>query len=861
MYSRCCKLAFLCLMSITLSVNAQSFMPSPQQIQQFKNLPRAQQEQLAKQMGFDISILNQTGEEGSQYRDSDQIDFVEREVDKTIISEELSKQSIISKRTSKLEPFGYDLFNDRDEPVQPSANVPVPSNYVIGPGDTFKLQIFGKETGNFELAVNNDGNIDIPDLGPLEVTGVSFQELKLLVKEKYEQQKIGVTPFISMGQLRTIEIFLVGEVFRPGPLVVSGLSTITTALINSGGVTEIGSLRHIKLKRSGTTVASFDLYDLIVKGDTSKDLRLEQGDVLFVPTIKDIVSIDGQVRRPSIYEVNGKETIQDLIKLAGGLLPKADSNSLQLVRNTPDSGLTISNVNANSNKAIGEVLVNGDFLHVPEAKLEFNNAIIINGAINMPNIIADKGLSLSDIVSRNTLYSNTDLFYAVLVRKERFEKHSTVIQFKPLDVLTNKFDMDLKAFDELVFFSRVMRENDDGKHQKLSPESEIFKQSESNSRNFETARFTTQSFTRESSKNFSREELLEPIVTRLRNEASDKHPVQLIEVTGEVRYPGVYPKPTNNSLNQIIDASGGLTESAHLEDAEITSLALDDGVMDVRHKRINILKQLLLPENQQVRLKSKDVLNIVRIPLWYVSNVIELKGEVKFPGVYQIKSGETLGSVLNRAGGLTDKASIQASVFTREELIEKERTNIDKAVEDLRQQLASNSLSTSQFTKTVDYQTANKVLNDLTNIEPIGRMVIDVESIVNGNSDADIIVKDGDTLIIPNITPAISIIGEVFVSSTHRYNESLSVEDYLNLAGGVREYGDASNIYIVKANGSVVMPDNNFWFQGDQKSLLNPGDTIVVPRDVTNYENISLWQGVTQILYQTAIGLAAIKNL
>jgi protein involved in polysaccharide export with SLBB domain len=863
----CFKISILCLVSITLNVNAQSFMPSPQQIQQFKNLPRAQQEQLARQMGFDMSILDSINSNGQSESNRDQIDFVEREVDNKEISNQLSKQSIVTQETKKLDPFGYDIFKGRDDAVQPSANVPVPSNYIMGPGDSVKLQLFGKETGEFELSVNNEGNIDLPDLGPLQVVGTSFQELKELVKEKYNQQKIGVSSFVSMGQVRTIQIFLVGEVFRPGPLVVSGLSTVTTALINSGGVNEIGSLRNIELKRAGKTVAQFDLYDLIVKGDTSNDIRLEQGDVLFVPTAKVIVSIDGKVRRPAIYELVANETIGDLIELAGGLLPKADSNSLQLVRKNQQTGLSISNINANKSGHLNLPLSNGDFLRIPETNLEFNNAIIINGAINMPNIIADNGLELSDVVTEQTIYSNTDLYYALLVRKERFSEQSTVIQFKPIDVITGQFNEPLKAFDELIFFSRVVRDLATGVEKDVvegnlqTSQDDIRSEQATYFQEVEANRFTSNSFARESNRNYSRKELLSPLIVRLKSEASERQPVQLYEINGEVRYPGVYPKPTVNSLSNALTAAGGLTESAHLESAEITSVNILNGILQVEHKRVNLISQLLLPETQQVKLQSKDVLSVVRIPQWYESNNIVLKGEITFPGTYQIKNGETLASVIKRAGGLADGASVYASVFTREELKEKERANIDKTIEDLRQQLANNSLSTSQFTKTVDYETANQILDDLTSIKPIGRMVIDVESIIDGKKGADIIVKNGDELVVPNITPAVSVIGEVFVATTHRYDPSLSVYDYIELAGGIREYGDDTNIYIVRANGSVFIPENDFWFANNNKASLAPGDTIVVPRDVTNYENLSVWQGVTQILYQTAVALAALRTL
>ena len=843
-------------------------------------------------MGFDISLLDSKGSaQGERSNSNQEVDFISREVNNQEIADALSKQSIVEEDAAKLSPFGYDIFEAREDAVQSNTNMPVPSNYVIGPGDSVKLQLFGKESGEYTLEVSNEGNIDLPDLGPLQVAGSSFQELKELVKQRYEQQKIGVSSFVSMGQIRTIQIFLVGEVYRPGPLIVSGLSTVTTALINSGGVNEIGSLRNIELKRGGKTVANFDLYDLIVRGDTSNDLRLEQGDVLFVPTAQNIVSIDGEVRRPAIYELIPNESVADLIRLAGGILPSGDANSLQLIRNIPGSGLTIFSVDALASSASKKILTAGDFLRVPKANLEFQNAILVNGAINVPSIVADNNVSLSDIITTRTLYSNTDLNYALIVRKERFSNKTTVLQFKPSDVLKNTYDASLNAYDEVIIFSRVAqnvitdadkdndrnsdrnsdRNNDRNSDRNTNAENEkasldtsqddLMDEEDNDLQEFEKNRFTTNAFTKEPTTDFSRKALLDPLISRLKSEASDKHPVQLVEVNGQVNYPGVYPIPLNNNLQSVLNAAGGLTESAHLETAEITSLSIDDGTSNIEHRHINLMKQMLLPYAQQVKINSKDILSVSRIPQWFENNSVELKGEVVFPGVYQIASGETLSSVIARAGGLTPEATVNAAVFSREELKLKERENIDKALDDLRQQLANNNLSNSQFTRMIDYDNATEVLDDLAEVTPLGRFVIDLEAIVSGSIDEDFALKDGDVLIVPHITPAVSIIGEVFVATTFRFDQKLSVNDYIELAGGVRDYGDASKLYIVKANGSVEIPNRNFWFSADTEHMLEPGDTIVVPRDVTNYDNISLWQGVTQILYQSAIAVAAIRTL
>jgi protein involved in polysaccharide export with SLBB domain len=626
-------------------------------------------------------------------------------------------------------------------------------------------------------------------------------------------------------------------------------------------------LRNIQLKRNGKTVANFDLYDLIVYGDTTNDIRLEQGDVLFVPTAENVISIEGQVRRPAIYEMLEGESVETLLKLSGGFLPSADFNAIQLVRSLGSDGLSILNINYKDKKSLNTNLKNGDFVRVPKANQEFSNAIIINGAVNLPSVVANTGLSLSNLVTNDTILANTDLNYALLLRKSRFEARSTVIQFKPIDVLNREYDIDLQAFDELILFNRVVQDVAQGIAESvtrggLKTSQDDLKTKEAKFlQQVENDRFTTGIFGRNSNTNFSRKALLAPIIARLKSEANEKTPVQLIEINGQVKYPGVYPLATDASLSALVTAAGGLTESAHLERAEITRVELVNGVSEIEHKQVNLLQQFLLQTNEQLMLKSKDVLNVVRIPQWYENKTIVLKGKVVFPGTYQISQGETLSSIITRAGGLTKDASVKAAVFTREELKEKELVNVDKAIEDLRQQLANNNLSNSQFSRNIDYENATKVLNDLSDVEPMGRMVIDLESLLAGKKSADIQVKDGDLLVIPNVTPAVSIIGEVFVSTTYLYDDSLDIMDYIELAGGAREYADESKIYIVRADGSVMVPESSFWFSNDERLMLEPGDTIVVPRDVTNYDNIGLWQGLSQIIYQSAIALAAIKTL
>lgn len=861
-------LAAFSLFTLSAAAFSQSSMPSPQQIEQFKNLPRAQQEQLAKQMGFDLSVLEGAGSSATAANNTASVDVVERQVNNKKISQELSRQSVVQEQSKKLKSFGYDLFSIARVSTAFPANTPVPNDYTMGPGDSIKLQLFGKETGSHELAVNNEGSVDIPELGPLFIAGISYNEAKQLIIEKYNQQKIGVQAFVTMGQLKTIQVFLVGEVYRPGTLTLSSLSTVTTALFNSGGVSNIGSLRNIKIKRQGKTVANFDFYDLIVYGNTQNDIRLQQGDVIFVPTVSKIVSIDGEVRRPAIYEMVQGEDFDDLLRLAGGALPSADKNSIQLVRNDIADGLTILSIDSTSQQYKQTKLVNGDFVSVTRANLEFTNAIRVMGAINSPQLVAlGQKPQLSDIVNGASVLNNTDLDYGLIVRRAKLDEYTSIIQFSPADVINGIFDYDMRGLDQVFLFNRASRNLGSVIEEQVTTgnlkgsadssktiEADFVQQNESES-------FTTQQLSAASSIDFSRKQLLAPIIARLKSEASDVRPVQLVEVVGQIKFPGVYPVSKNNSLSKVLRAAGGLTESAHLNGAEITTVFYSEEASDTQHRKVSLIEQLSLPENEQVQLASKDVLNVVRIPEWYERNVVTLAGEVVFPGTYQISNGETLSNLLVRAGGLTNKASLKAAVFTREELKAKEQRNIDKAVEDLRQQLANNNLSNSQFSRTIDYDNATKVLDDLTSAAPAGRLVIDLPAIVANNATRDLELKDGDKLTIPNITPAVSIIGEVFVSSTHWYDPKLNIDDYIKKAGGIKVNGDASSVYIVRADGSVFVPENSFWFNSSETQLLLPGDTIVVPRDVTNYDNVSLWQGITQIIYQSAVAIAAVGSL
>jgi protein involved in polysaccharide export with SLBB domain len=922
----------IALLAFMLVAPVNAVTPSAQQIEQFKSMPKAQQEALARQMGIDLSDLNLSGGSSNNIQVQSETQ-VNRYVDDDEIAKRLAEQSANKDKTKELKPFGYDLFDSSTATASfaPPTNLPVPADYILGPGDTIRVQLFGKVSEQHSLQVNNEGVIEVPDLGPMNAAGLSYNEFKQQLTQRYSEQVIGVTPNISMGELRTIQVYMVGEAYQPGAYTVSALSTITNALFSSGGINDVGSLRHIELKRAGKTVTEFDLYDLLVFGDTSKDMRLQQGDVIFIPIVKKLVSVDGEVRRPAIYEANDNDTMASMLNIAGGLLPTAAAKSLQVARSTASDGFEVKTVNMQDRAERSLKLSAGDFINVPAAGNEFNNAVVVMGAYATPGLTQWRpGLMLSDLVNRNSLMGTTDVDYALIMRGAKFARQSDIIQFEPAKVLSGETDVELNAFDKVVFFNRFTPidpavEEDRKQKEFLSGlENTRFSSSQqnsttggyvnnipmqngangqttsnsqnpqfentlrdqstgNNSRNIkgsddndndadnkednranflqelDLASFTEKYLILEKTKYLSREELLAPIIERLQNESTQSSPMKLVEITGQVKFPGVYPVQKNANVRDLILAGGGLLESAYLQKAEISRTGLDsDNALQIDHIQIDLIDSML--GNNNIPLQSKDTLNVLRTPDWHENKKVELVGEVVFPGVYQIKKGETLAQLIERAGGLTEEATVKAVVFTREELKERERENLDKSVENLRQQIASTNLSGSQNVKTIDYQEATLILDELLNVEPVGRLVIDMPQIIAGNPTADLSLKDGDKLFVPNISSSVSVVGEVFVPSTHMFKFGKTLKQYISNSGGETDRADMGDVYIVKADGSVTIPETSFWFSSSE-TVLEPGDTIVVPRDVTNYERLGLWQTITQIAYQSAIALIAIGNL
>lgn len=874
----------LCLLVVSLTQPTMAMNPTQQQIEQFKKLPKSQQKALAKQYGIDLSQLEKPNEQVEGTLQDELLQIQPRsEEDKT--EEEKFKPQM-----EELKPFGYELFAGEPMSFMPSENAAIPDFYIVGPGDEFQINFYGKESDNFEVEVDREGRLTIPKLTPVNVAGLKFSEVKALVKAKIEQEIIGVQAFVSMGRLRSMRILVLGEAYKPGAYSVSSLASVTHALFVSGGITEIGSLRNIQVKRAGKVVAALDLYDLLTKGDSSNDIVLQSGDVVFIPSVGKQVTVSGLVKRPAIFELKKNETAEDLIRLAGGFKAEAFPQKTVIERYAGNSFKTVLTKDFSQNN-IDYKPHDGDVIKVQGSSEELENAVTILGAVAHPgNYQWKKGNRISDLISslKSDILPIADFDYSLIVREKNIRGEIELLQFSLVDALENQTtNFELNPRDTIIVFSRFEEKSEEKSllsnlalsekeiaHQSkveqwqkfenrkffefIGEEVVVEKEEEATQLDSLTKLLTGQAeeIAEDEYSVFSRKKLLAPVLLKLQKQASVFEEAALVAINGHVRYPGVYPLVSNASVKKAINAAGGLLESAYMGNAEITRIIKGESV-NFEHVSVDLSDAL---KNEELfLLKSKDSINVFPTPNWSEDISVRLFGEVRFPGTYSIKRGETLNSLLERAGGLTSFAAENGAIFTRESIRTKERAQLQKLSDDLRREIASKSFSNSVTDASLSYNDTDKLLKDLANVKALGRLVIDFPQIQSG--EISFRLEDGDALYIPEKQSTVSVIGEVNLSTAHLFRENLTVEDYIEYSGGLKQRADEKRIYVIKANGSVFIPNTASWFSvKESNNNLEPGDTIVVPLDAEYMNQLTLWSTATQIVYQLGLAAAAIAS-
>ena len=734
-----------------------------------------------------------------------------------------------------LKPFGYDLFNAFPSTFAPVSDIQVPIDYIVGPGDTLQVQLYGNQPSLYELTVQRDGRINFPKLGPIMVSNMSFDAARAAIEHRVSEQLVGTRVSVTMGDLRSIRVFVLGEAEKPGSYTVSGLSTMTNALFVSGGVKKIGSLRNIELKRKGRLITTLDLYDLLLHGDTSNDRQLLPGDVIFIPPIGKTVSVDGAVKRPAIYELNTESTAAQAVDIAGGLLPDADGKLGQLERILPSDLREMHNVDLTTDKGRATALANGDKLRIPSIRPTLENSVVLTGYAFRPGQFEYRpGLRLTDILgSFDELRPNADQHYIMIRRvvppDDRIEVVSADLK-RALAARGSAADVELQPRDKIYVFD-------------LSAD---------------------------------RERILAPVIRELELQATPDKPETVVSIDGRVKAPGHYPLEPAMHVSDLIRAGGSLEDAAFRGEAEITRYVVVDG--DARRTEsipVNLAAIRRGDAGADLQLQPYDILVIKPIPQWVEPGTIEVAGEVRFPGKYPIHQGETLSSVLQRAGGLNDLAFPDGAVFIREELKKRERDQLELLANRLQSDLAAlsleavvssgatNSNAAGGYSAVQSLQVGQQLMSQLRDTKPVGRLVIDIGRVIKGPKGVpdDVTVRNGDKLLIPKKNQEITILGEVQSPTSHVFEAGLSRDEYIARSGGTTQKADRKRIYVVRANGDVVSGQRSGWFRRSQSADIHPGDTIVVPLDTERVRALPIWQSVTTIIYNLAIALLAVHSV
>ena len=724
-----------------------------------------------------------------------------------------------------LQPYGYDLFFNPQPGLSPVTSTPVPADYVVGPDDVIEVQYYGNQNYTVDLTVNRDGHINLPMLGAVNVGGQRYSAVKRDLEARVEKQMTGTRASVSMGEIRTISVFVLGEAMFPGSYTISGLATVTSALFAAGGVKPQGSLRHIQVRRQGTLVREFDLYDLLMRGDSSADVKLLPGDVVMVPSVGPTASVYGEVQRPAIYELKGPTDVSQLIEMAGGLTPEADNATASLLHVNAQRQRVVIGVDPSVPAGRAQPVSNGDALRVTRLKPTIDSGIQLDGYVYRPgNYAWHQGMRLTDVIgSIDELRPNADQHYVLIRRVEGPGRQISVLS------------ADLAA---------ALRAPESTANVLLQPRDTL-------------TVFDLQT---------GRDRVIEPLMQELTLQADLQQPTQVVNIDGKVKVPGDYPLESGMHVADLIRAGGGLDASAYGGRAELSRYTVDKG--EQRRTEIISIDLAAVSKGEtaaNIELRPFDKLSVKEITGWTEQDQVTVIGEVRFPGMYTIKHGETLRSVMVRAGGLTEYAFPEGALFTRESLRELEQEQLDRLTARMQSDIAATALMAARANQTgatSTYNVGQSLLAQLQTTRAIGRLVIDLKASMNarpGSAD-DIILRNGDQLIVPKQRQDVMVLGEVQSPSSHLFQPDLSRDDYISQSGGVTSLADKSKIYVVRADGSVA-PHERRWLFSTSDADMHPGDAVVVPLDTERLPGLPTWQAITQILYQLAVAVVAVHAL
>jgi protein involved in polysaccharide export with SLBB domain len=684
-------------------------------------------------------------------------------------------------------------------------NVPVGPGYLLGPGDEIKLNVWGKMNGDYTYMVDRDGKIIIPDIGVVHIAGLTFSETKEFLEKEFSRyyKKGEVKINVSMGRLRTIRVFVVGKAERPGSYTVSSLSTLINGLFAANGPSKVGTMRDIQVKRNGKTVVHFDLYEFLLAGDKTKDIRLMPEDVIFIPTVGPLVGIAGNVKVPAIYELKGETTLRELIRMAGGLSATGYPQRIQVERVFEKSAKIIQDINLEELSEEEDIVIrDGDMVRVFAITERLRNPVELKGNVVRSGIYEwREGIHIGDlIVSMEDLLPDTFFEFALVERIVLPDYHKEYLFFNLGELVmegNKEEDISLMPNDTVVVFNKW--------------------------------------------------DLMER---------------ERVRVMGAVNKPGEYEYRSRMRLSDLLKLAGGLKRYA-FNSGEVTRIIPYQTGPQTYKFTVDLRKALEGEVGHDIPLHQDDYLFVRAVPEWELYRVVSIEGEVRFPGTYTIKKGERISSLIERADGYTEKAYLKGAVFTRDSVRELQQKRLEESIERLEQMLlaqSAESLEAALSSEEVEQQKAmmdrrRALIAKMKAAKAKGRISIKLDSLEYfKGSRFDIPLEEGDRLVIPERPSQVQVIGAVYNQNAFLHDQEAEVSSYIKSAGGLTKDANEDEIYVLKVDGTAISKkEGSAWGASFMSSRLDPGDTIVVPKEIDTAASFRRIKDITQILYQIAI--------
>jgi protein involved in polysaccharide export with SLBB domain len=787
----------------------------------------------------------------------------------------------VSQRSPMLARFGEEIFrNGTGNFDELPMDLPVGPDYVLGPGDGLSIELWGGVSQHLQRVVDREGRVALPEAGAIQVTGRSLGDVQQLVQGVLRSEFRDVHADVSLARLRTLRVYVVGDVLRPGAYDVSSLSTPLNALYQAGGPTSRGSLRILRVYRGQRLVGELDLYDLLLHGVRSNLERLQAGDTVMVPPLGAELTVEGMVRRPAIYELNHEADLAEALQLAGGVLNTGTLRHIEVERVIAHESRSMLRLDLpeNNQEAVTKALEDfkiqdGDRIRISPVLAYSEQTVYLDGHVFHPGKHAYRdGMRITDLIhSYADLLPEPAARHAEIIRLAPPDFAPQVIAFNLADALAadghNEQNVTLKAFDTVRIFGRFDFEDPPtisvsgevrhpGEHitngethlrdavylaggvtrDALLTDAQVFRRTSDGklkvlSVNLEHA------LAGDAADNVA----LEPKDRVFIHRNLSKVDPPTVKIEGEVARPGKYPLGENLSAAELVRLAGGLKRGAFTEAADLTRYTVENGAQVMgEHLAVPIGRALAGEADTDVRLHDGDVLTIRQMAGWNdIGSLITVKGEVMHPGDYGIQEGERLSSILKRAGGLRADAYPYGAILERQQVRELEEKNRADLIREVAGQQSAFKLipdvgdPEEKLAKDATIEQWHATLDQLQNTPPAGRLVIHISKNVGkwANTPADVEVRAGDTLLIPKTPTYVVVNGQVYNPTAISFRPGKSAGWYLRQAGGPTNMANKKAVFVVRGDGSVVGGKGSAeWFTGDVLSAeLRPGDMVFVP--------------------------------